>query len=154
MSINVGFPMCSGGDEGRATRAATKAGVRLLLVVATACLLSACEGTPDGPSLADVPLTNIGLRPTLGDATACCCHVTGTVTNSNSVPVHVTIKFAAFQNATAPDPFASVVYFIEDLQPGARHNVDAAGFLVPCSAINLQFLRKELSVRGVTFPPH
>lgn len=116
--------------------------------------LSGCEGTPEGPSLADVPLTNVGLRPTLAnDPTACCCHVTGVVRNNNSVPVHVTIKFAAFQTQTSPDPFASTVYFIEDLQAGASHNVDSAGFLIPCNAINLSLLRKELSVRGVAFPP-
>ena len=124
-----------------------------LLISFGALMLSACEGTPSGPSLADVPLTNVGLRPTLGDATACCCHVTGVLTNNNSVPVHVTVKFAAFQTATSADPFASVLYFVEDLQARARHDVDAAGLLVPCSAINLQFLRKEVSVRGVAFPP-
>lgn len=119
-----------------------------------AVVLSGCEGTPAGPSLADVPLTAVGLRPTLADATACCCHITGVLTNNNAVPVHVTVKFAAFQTPTSPDPFASVLYFVEDLRPQARHNVDAAGFLVPCSAINTQLLRKDVSVRGVAFPPH
>lgn len=124
------------------------------LVLASVCALAACEGTPAGPSLADVPLTNVALRPTLaGDATLCCCHVTGVLTNNNTVPVDVTLKFAAFQTPTSPDPFASILYFVEDLQSGARHNVDAAGFLVPCSAINPQLLRKEVSVRGVAFPP-
>jgi hypothetical protein len=75
------------------------------------------------------------------------------VTNNNTVPVHVTIKFDAFQTQTSPDPFASAIYFIEDLQPRATHAVDASGFLIPCNAINLQLLRKEVSVRGVAFPP-
>lgn len=126
------------------------AGAVLLL-----CVSIGCEGTPAGPSLADTTLTNVSLRPTLAnDATACCCHVTGVLSNNNSVPVHVTIKFAAFQSSTSPDPFASVLYFVEDLRAGARHNVDASGFLVPCNAINPQFLRKEISVRGVSYPPY
>ncbi|MFN7976737.1 MAG: hypothetical protein U0P30_01290 [Vicinamibacterales bacterium] len=123
-------------------------------LVVSGCLFAACEGTPAGPSLADTPLTNVGLRPTLAnDTTACCCHVTGVLKNNNAVPVHVTIKFAAFQTSTSPDPFASTVYFVEDLQSGASHNVDAPGFLVPCNAINLSLLRKEVSVRGVSSPP-
>ena len=129
--------------------------VRGLIFCAVAVLLLAgagCEGTPIGPSLASTPLTNLDLKPTFGDPNACCCHVTGIVTNNNSVAVHVSIKFSAFQSATAPDPFASILYFIEDLQPRASHNVDAAGFLIPCSTINKQLLRTELSVRGVTFP--
>lgn len=137
----------------RPRRGSAVVGVVFAVVLGTFAL-SGCEGTPDGPSLADVPLTNVGLRPTLAnDPTACCCHVTGLVTNNNSVPVHVTIKFAAFRSQTSPDPFASTVYFIEDLQPGGRHNVDSAGFLIPCNAINLGLLRKEVSVRGVAFPP-
>lgn len=134
-------------------RASALAGLVFALVVGTFAL-SGCEGTPEGPSLADVPLTNVGLRPTLAnDPTACCCHVTGVLSNNNTVPVHVTVRFAAFQTATSPNPFATTVYFVEDLQAGARHNVDAAGFLVPCTAINLATLRKEVSVRGVAFPP-
>lgn len=127
----------------------------LATVVLLACVSIGCEGTPAGPSLADTPLTNIALRPTLAnDATACCCHVTGVLSNNNTVPVHVTIKFAAFQTATSPDPFASVLYFVEELRAGARHNVDASGFLVPCNAINPGLLRKEISVRGVAYPPY
>lgn len=137
----------------RRRRARTMLGLLAIVFVGTFAL-SGCEGTPEGPSLADVPLTNVGLRPTLAnDATACCCHVTGVVRNNNSVPVHVTIKFAAFRTQTSPDPFASTVYFIEDLQAGASHNVDSAGFLIPCNAINLSLLRREVSVRGVAFPP-
>ncbi|MCC6987658.1 MAG: hypothetical protein IT181_01585 [Acidobacteria bacterium] len=123
-------------------------------LVVSGCLFAACEGAPVGPSLADTPLTSVSLRPTLAnDATACCCHVTGVLRNNNPVPVHVTIKFAAFQSSTSPDPFANIVYFVEDLQAGASHNVDAPGFLVPCNAINLSLLRKEISVRGIGSPP-
>lgn len=129
------------------------AGLVFAVVLGTFAL-SGCEGTPDGPSLADTPLTNVGLRPTLAnDPTACCCHVTGVVSNKNSVPVDVTIKFAAFKTSTSPDPFASIVYFVEDLQAGASHAVDAPGFLIPCTAIDLSLLRREVSVRGVAFPP-
>jgi hypothetical protein len=136
-------------------RPAGAAAALVLSLVLGAFTLSGCEGTPAGPSLADVPLTSVGLRPTLAnDPTACCCHVTGVLTNNNTVPVHVTVKFAAFLTQTSPDPFASTVYFVEDLQAGARHDVDASGFLIPCNAINLQLLRKEVSVRGIAFPPH
>lgn len=142
------FPSNEGSRRGGAV-----AGLVFAVVLGTFAL-AGCEGTPEGPSLADVPLTNVGLRPTLAnDPTACCCRVTGVVRNNNSVPVHVTIKFAAFRTQTSPDPFASTVYFIEDLQAGASHNVDSAGFLIPCNAINLSLLRREVSVRGVTFPP-
>jgi hypothetical protein len=126
----------------------------LLAVVASCGVLAGCEGTPSGPSLADVTLTSVALQPTLaGDASACCCRVTGVVSNNNSVPVHVTLKFAAFRTQTSPDPFASILYFVEDLQPGARHNMDASGFLIPCASINPQLLRREVSVRGLTAPP-
>jgi len=146
--MNREFPSNEGARRGTAM-----AGLALALLV-VAFTTAACEGTPEGPSLADVPLTNVGLRPTLAnDPTACCCHVTGVLTNSNTVPVHVTVKFAAFRSATSPDPFASTVYFVEDLQAGATHVVDSPGFLIPCNAIDLALLRKEVSVRGVAFPP-
>ncbi len=112
--------------------------------------LAACERVPIGPSLAGVTLKSIALQPTVGNPQLCCCHVVGTATNTNTVPVHVTIKFAAYDGRET-DPLSRIVYFIKDLEPGATHAIDAAGFLFPCSVI--KDLKTEVDVKGITYPP-
>jgi len=112
--------------------------------------IAACARTPVGPSLAGVTLQNVALQPTLGDRNLCCCHVVGTVRNANSVSVHVTITFAAYDGQKA-EPLSRILYFIKDLEPGQAHSVDASGFLYPCAVI--KDLKWEIDVKGIAYPP-
>lgn len=123
-------------------------------VAMAAFAVAACEDAPTGPSLGAVPVTNLGLKPSQGNPGLCCCHVTGTARNDNSVTVHVTIKFAAF-NTPNGDPLSTILYFIKDLQPGQTHQIEAPGFIFPCSQIpeGIRNVRTEVEVRGVTYPP-
>jgi hypothetical protein len=123
--------------------------------------LTACEDAPIGPSLGAVPVTNLGLRPSQGNNPGvCCCVVTGQARNDNSVAVHVTIKFAAFNvprppNGPDPDPLSTILYFIRDLQPGQTHQIDAHGFIFPCSTLpaGVTNVQTEVEVKGITYPP-
>lgn len=113
------------------------------------CLVSAgCVGLETGPSLSDVVLSNIGVRPTVGDASLCCCHVVATARNGNSVAVHATLKFAALDGSR--QEIARTVYFIEQFRPGATVQIDAPGLLFECSRV--QSVAYEVSVRGLTAP--
>lgn len=126
------------------------------LVGACAVGVGGCEDAPVGPSLSSVTLSNLSLRSTTENPGLCCCHVVGTARNGNSVPVHVTIKFAAF-NRPEPgaDPLSTILYFIKDLQPGATHAIDAPGFVFPCTTLpsGIGNVRTEIEVKGITFPP-
>jgi hypothetical protein len=136
-------------------------------------LLVSCETVPAGPSLSNVTFTpsiqtatgwKASQKPTVLDVnmkaldpTVCCCHVTGTITNGNSVPVHVILTFAAMtaQNtgvgavpgATAPP---QIVYFEKDLPAGASDTIEAPGFLFPCAAID--HVDYQLNVSSVGLP--
>lgn len=123
-------------------------------VALAAFALAACEDAPVGPSLSAVPVTNLGLKPSQGNPGLCCCHVTGTARNDNSVTVHVTIKFSAFNTPTS-EPLSTILYFIKDLQPGQTHQIDAPGFIFPCSQIpeGIRNVRTEVEVRGISYPP-
>jgi hypothetical protein len=120
---------------------------------------TACEDAPVGPSLGAVPVTNLGLLPSQGNPGLCCCHVTGQARNDNSVPVHVTIKFSAFNAPPAPgrdaEPLSTILYFIKDLQPGQTHQIEAPGFIFPCSQIpeGVRNVKTEVEVKGITYPP-
>ena len=78
------------------------------------------------------------------------CH--GVLTNRNTVPMRVTVKFDAFLTQTSPDPFASASYFVEDLQAGASHAADASGFLIPCTAIKPRGAAQGSIGRGRRIP--
>ena len=125
-----------------------------LFACLSALALAACEDSPVGPSLSAVQLSNMSVRSTTGNPGLCCCRVTGIARNDNSVPVHVTIKFAAFP-FNDPEPLSTILYFIKDLQPGATHQIDAPGFVFPCSTFpsGFQNVRTEVEVKGITFPP-
>ncbi len=118
--------------------------------LATLTLGGACQNLPAGPSLSNLAVSSLAWRSTSGDANLCCCRVTGRATNNNSVAVHVTLKFSGYDGQQA-SPIATTVYFISGLQPGATHNIDAAGFIVPCSAINS--LKYEVELKGLASPP-
>ena len=112
-------------------------------------LSSGCEGLPAGPSLADVAVTNLRTQPTIGDNNLCCCHVLGTARNNNAVALHATLKLAAV--GANQQEISRVVYFIENFQPGASHQIDAGGFLFECARV--RNIKYEVSVRGLTSPP-
>lgn len=124
--------------------------------------LGACEDFQTGPSLVNVVVVEAvtvreGLVPTTGDPSLCCCRVRGTVTNNNEVPVHVTIKWAAFENQASVQPFGRILHFVPDLEPSEteqfetpNNGTDASGFLVPCNSIG--DLRREVDVNGIVFP--
>jgi len=125
-----------------------------LFVGLSAVGLVGCEDSPVGPSLSAVQVRNLDLRSTTGNPGLCCCHVIGTARNDNTVPVHVTIKFAAF-NRDDPEPLSTILYFIKDLQPGGSHAIDAPGFVFPCTTLpsGIANVKTEVDVKGITFPP-
>jgi hypothetical protein len=118
-----------------------------------------CEDSPVGPSLGAVPVTNLALKPSQGNPGLCCCHVIGQARNDNSVSVHVTIKFSAFNTAPQPgrdaEPLSTILYFIKDLQPGQTHQIEAPGFIFPCNQIpeGIRNVKYEVEVKGITYPP-
>ena len=111
---------------------------------------SGCGQPPLGPSLSSVSLENVSLQATAGDSSLCCCRAIGRATNRNSVPVDVTVKFSAF-NGSDPIPLATVVYFIENMQPNETQPIDASGFLFSCARIT--DLKSEVDVKGLSSPP-
>jgi hypothetical protein len=110
---------------------------------------SGCGQPPLGPSLSNVALANVSLQATAGDSSLCCCRAVGTATNNNSVPVDVTVKFSAFSGSD-PIPLGTVIYFIENMQPGNTQPIDASGFLFSCARITQ--LKSELDVKGLSSP--
>jgi hypothetical protein len=119
---------------------------------AMACLatlwLAGCHG-PVGPSLDNVTFQNVALQPTAQNSALCCCHVVGSVTNGNSVGVHVTVKFVAYDGQRS-DPLSSLIHFLPDLRSGETRTIDAPSFLLPCDLI--KDLKKEVEVKGLTSP--
>jgi hypothetical protein len=125
-------------------------GARTLCLLALVVgLFAACQELPVGPSLQDFDLTDIKGTPTTGNATLCCCRVTGTARNRTTVPLHATIQFAGLDSAGRE--ISKILYFIQDLAPGATSAIDAPGFVVPCAAISRYTW--EVKVRGLTYPP-
>jgi len=123
----------------------------LQLVIILGALAGAigCEGLPAGPSLADVVISNLRTQPTIGDNNLCCCHVLGTARNNNAVALHATLKFALLD--ANQQEISRVIYFIENFQPGASHQIDAGGFIFECA--RARSIRHEVSVRGLASPP-
>jgi hypothetical protein len=151
--------------------------IRLVFVAICASILAlpigACDTVPVGPSLTSVTFsglngtqiqTNSGWRtsqlPTVvlsnlvRDPSVCCCHIRGTVSNSNTVPVHVIIQFAAMN--AGQQELARIVNFAEDLAVGDAYRIPddgpgAAGFLLPCDQID--HVNFQLNVTSLAPPP-
>ena len=117
--------------------------------VALALAIGACRGLPAGPSLSNVSVGSLTLESTTGNPGLCCCRVVGRVSNQNEVAVHATLKLTALDNRG--ESIATILHFVPDLEPGASRDIDAHGFIVPCSAINQ--LSTEVDVKGIAFPP-
>lgn len=98
--------------------------------------------TPDGSLIPSaIPVT----QSTTPDATICCCRVVGNVVNRSLIPVHVTLKFEAFENGE-DDPVATAFDFLEALQGQATYS--AVGFIRPCSTIDRVELA-DVDLRGI-----
>jgi hypothetical protein len=124
---------------------------RAVSIVAVVMLMSSCgRGAPLGPSLSNVALEGVRTQPTAGNPNLCCCHVVGSATNNNEVVVDVLIRFAAF-DGEQNIPIGSLFYFIDDLQPGARHEIDAAGLFFSCSRV--REIKSAVEVRSPQSPP-
>lgn len=129
-----------------------------LFAIALAPFFVACDSVPIGPSLSNVTFTpaidspsgwELAQKATIADPTVCCCHVTGNVTNRNTVPLHVTITFAAMNHGG--QQLGRIVYFAQDLQAGATRSIEASGFLIPCASID--HVNYELNVSSVGGTP-
>jgi hypothetical protein len=127
-------------------------GFWFLLFTLALAFSSACEGFTPGPSLeVEVPRESLSLQPTTANSQLCCCRVVGSITNRSSVPVHVTLKFEAYQ-AGEEEAVAAAVDFLENMQPGEQRSIDASGFLIACSSID-RFELVDIDLRGVWVPP-
>lgn len=122
-----------------------------ILTILVFVLTFSCHPFETGPDL-PVDVRVLSLRPTTGDAARCCCQVVGTATNLGTVPVHITVKFAAFEGPTQSEPFASILYFVRDLNPNETQTIDASGFLVSCSTIGRLEI-EDIDITGIYFPP-
>ena len=117
---------------------------RVVVGLTLASWMTAC-GAPSGPSLAAVQVSNVRLQPTEGNASLCCCRVAATAESENTVPVHVTVKFFAYdENPTVP--LTALVHFIRNMQPGTREPILATGLLLACSRV--KDVRVEVDVTG------
>lgn len=121
-----------------------------IATLAGLALFWSCRGLPTGPSLSNIVVGPLSLQPTVGDPALCCCRVVGTVKNLNTVPVHATFKFSAFDGINA-SPISRILFFVSDFRPGVERQIDAHGFLYPCNII--KDLRTELGIRGIAVPP-
>jgi hypothetical protein len=140
---------------------------------ALALSIMACDSVPVGPSLTSVTFSGLngsqiqtspGWRasqlPTVvlssqqRDPSVCCCHIRGTVSNGNTVPIHVIIQFAAMN--AGQQELARIVNFAEDLAAGGSYRIPddgpgAAGFLLPCDQID--HVNFQLNVTSLAPPP-
>jgi hypothetical protein len=145
------------------------------IIVGAGLWAAACESVPTGPSLSNLKFSGLNgsaietregwlasqlptvfarNSTTVRDPGVCCCHIRGTLTNGNSVPVHVIMQFAAM---TAPPEreLSRIVNFAQDLQPGATYRIPddgpgAAGFLLPC--VEIDHVNYQLNVSSLAPP--
>lgn len=115
-------------------------------IAMTGTMVTGCN-RETGPSLAFV-VENEALAPssTLPNASAqCCCRVRGTVQNTSTIPLHVTLNFQG-RDARGTS-LGTAIDFVSNLPPGGRASFDAPGILAPCSAV--ASLRRQHLVTGV-----
>lgn len=123
----------------------------LLLMLAVLASGVACQGTPTGPSLANMAVSGLTWQPTMaieGAADVCCCHLRGQTTNRNSVAVHATLTVRTYKQQ---QELPAVVFIMKDIPPGGVRPFDIAGFVVPCGEIT--GWNYELEVKGIAYPP-
>jgi hypothetical protein len=113
---------------------------------------SACNHAA-GPSLS-YRIENHLLVPT-SDSTdvtnvnaVCCCRVTGRITNTSTIPVHLSIRYKAVTNAGA-DP-GTAQDFLENVAAGETREFDAPGILEACA--NVRQITPDVVVIGLFEP--
>jgi hypothetical protein len=75
--------------------------VRALLMAASIVALS-CNDFSPGPDLdVEIPEDELAFQATTGDPSLCCCRIVGRVINRSTVPVHVTLRYRAFEPGLA-----------------------------------------------------
>jgi len=124
---------------------------RVMLLVTLALVAVSCQGTPTGPSLANMTISGLTWQPTMavsGAAEVCCCHLRGQTTNQNTVSVHATLTIRTYKQQVE---LPSVVYIMKDIPAGGVRAFDIAGFVVPCNEIT--GWNYSLEVKGIAFPP-
>jgi len=145
------------------------------LIIGAALWLTAFESVPIGPSLSNVRFSGLNgsaiqtrdgwlvsqlptvfarNSTTVRDPGVCCCHIRGSLTNGNSVPVHVIVQFAAMTGPPEKE-LSRIVNFAQDLQPGATYRIPddgpgAAGFLLPC--VEIDHVNFQLNVSSLAPP--
>jgi hypothetical protein len=125
------------------------ASMRVLVLCFVVTFMMSCSGAPTGPSLSNAVLRNVALKSTTGNTALCCCHVVGTAENDNTVPVHMTMEFSAFDGHN--NALETIVQFTADLQAGTTRPFDAPGFVFPCDSI--ASIKTEVNVVAIAFPP-
>jgi hypothetical protein len=111
-------------------------------------LTIACQNSVNGPSLS-ATVQNLQLTPTVagvdGGANVCCCLVTGQVTNTSQVGIHVQLTFPA-KNAQGT-AVGTAVDFERDIAAGAPRAFTAAGIQAACKDVNLTQVNADKTVR-------
>lgn len=125
-------------------------GASLLTLFTTCDLGTGTFGGDQGTVRLDVPVSGEALQATTTNSQLCCCRVVGTVENKSSVPVHVSLKYAAYRSGQ-PDPVGVAFVFLRAVRPGERRRFEASGFVIPCGSID-RFVRTGTNLRGVYFP--
>lgn len=135
--------------------------IRTRLLAAFAIALAsavalACQSGVTGPSLS-ATVSNLQLQPSVsgleGGQNVCCCHVTGRVTNTSSVGVHIELIFPAKDAAGQVLGVASDIQ--RDVAPNGVRDFVAVGILAPCRSVGLSQVTadKRVRVMGLWEPP-
>ena len=108
--------------------------------------MAACEGTPTGPSLAAVQVSDVRLQATEGNASLCCCRVAAVAENQNAVPVHVTVKFVGLRREPGTFRWRRSCTSSRTCSRARDEPILASGFLLACN--RLKDVRVEVDVTG------
>ena len=112
-----------------------------------------CCSHPTGPSLTAVVLSQklISTAPgTLGEQT-CCCHILGSVQNTSTINVDITLDW--YPTDASGNSLGLATDFEKNMAPGAVAPFNAAGIFAPCSQVNPASLTPQVLVFGLFTPP-
>lgn len=127
---------------------ADKAGPLVLAFLLAGFASAGCNHA-QGPSLS-ASVETLRLSPSSADGNAatvlpaCCCRVVGTVRNTSSIPVNVSLRFPA-TDARGKNLGVAVDY-VQNLAAGSSGAYDAAGILAACSQVVESRLRSDLQI--------
>ena len=105
------------------------------LLAATLALALPLAGCNDatGPDLS-VEVREGPLEPTGSSGEVCCCRPAAVVVNTSSVPLHVALRWVAY-DAQDNEIGAGASAFVQDIQPGTEKAAEPAAFLTSCASI-------------------